>query len=64
MVMASVVFTFLALLLVSLCIGQDFCPKEKCPQYKVVETHQVGFGRVNTYYLCLIIPNEEFVLLV
>ncbi|CAI5653264.1 unnamed protein product [Oreochromis niloticus] len=38
--MAQVVFALLALFLVSLCTGQDFCPKEKCPQYKVVETHQ------------------------
>ncbi|XP_014186213.1 heme-binding protein 2 [Haplochromis burtoni] len=38
--MAQVVFALLAVFLVSLCTGQDFCPKEKCPQYKVVETHQ------------------------
>uniref|UniRef100_A0A3P8PSW4 Uncharacterized protein n=1 Tax=Astatotilapia calliptera TaxID=8154 RepID=A0A3P8PSW4_ASTCA len=38
--MAQVVFALLAVFMVSLCTGQDFCPKEKCPQYKVVETHQ------------------------
>lgn len=56
--MAQVVFALLAVFLVSLCTGQDFCPKEKCPQYKVVETHQVGFGTVHKYYWCVLISSR------
>lgn len=56
--MAQVVFALLAVFLVSLCTGQDFCPKEKCPQYKVVETHQVGFGTVHIYYCCVLISSR------